>query len=157
VTLAVTDQGIGLPAWEAARVFDPFFRARSSVANAVRGSGIGLALVREYVRTMGGEVAVTSSPGRGSTFSFTLPRPVVVDLNASTGAADPAGSGLQAPAPSSGVWPAGTRSSGRGGPGGVPSPNGRPPSASRPCGVSHPDRSGPAGTMPVGLMSVWTS
>jgi signal transduction histidine kinase len=81
VTLAVTDHGIGLPAWEAARVFDPFFRARSSVANAVRGSGIGLALVREYIRTMGGEVAVASSPGRGSTFSFTLPRPVVVDLN----------------------------------------------------------------------------
>jgi signal transduction histidine kinase len=86
VTVGVTDQGIGLPDWEAARVFDPFFRARSSVANAVRGSGIGLALVREYVHAMGGEVAVRSAPGEGSTFSFTLPRPVVVDLNALDGA-----------------------------------------------------------------------
>jgi signal transduction histidine kinase/FixJ family two-component response regulator len=69
----VVDRGIGLPPWEASRVFDPFFRARSSVANAVRGSGIGLALVREYVRTMGGEVFVDSEPGAGSVFGFTLP------------------------------------------------------------------------------------
>jgi signal transduction histidine kinase len=73
VRIEVTDHGIGLPAWEAARVFDPFFRARSSVANAIRGSGIGLALVREYVHTMGGEVHVRSAVGEGSTFSFTLP------------------------------------------------------------------------------------
>lgn len=70
----VTDQGIGLPPWEASHVFDPFFRARSSVANAVRGSGIGLALVARYVRAMGGEVGVRSSAGDGSTFWFTLPR-----------------------------------------------------------------------------------
>jgi signal transduction histidine kinase len=69
----VVDRGIGLPPWEASRVFDPFFRARSSVANAVRGSGIGLALVREYVRSMGGEVFVDSEPGAGSVFGFTLP------------------------------------------------------------------------------------
>jgi signal transduction histidine kinase/ActR/RegA family two-component response regulator len=74
VRIEVVDHGIGLPDWEAARVFDPFFRARSSVANAVRGSGIGLALVREYVRSMGGEVFVDSMPGEGSTFGFTLPR-----------------------------------------------------------------------------------
>jgi two-component system, sensor histidine kinase RpfC len=54
-------------------VFDPFFRARSSVANAVRGTGIGLALVREYVRSMGGEVSVVSELGTGSVFGFTLP------------------------------------------------------------------------------------
>ncbi len=73
VRIAVVDRGIGLPEWEAARVFDPFFRARSSVADAIRGSGIGLALVREYVRTMDGDVEVRSVPGQGSTFSFTLP------------------------------------------------------------------------------------
>jgi signal transduction histidine kinase len=82
VRVSVRDHGIGLPAWEASRVFDPFFRARSSVANAVRGSGIGLALVREYVRAMDGEVSVESTPGVGSTFAFTLPlAPTVVDLN----------------------------------------------------------------------------
>jgi signal transduction histidine kinase len=73
VALEVVDRGIGLPPWEVSRVFDPFFRARSSVANAVRGSGIGLALVREYVRSMGGEVYVESEPGSGSVFGFTLP------------------------------------------------------------------------------------
>jgi signal transduction histidine kinase len=74
VRVAVIDQGIGLPAWEAARVFEPFFRARSSVTNAVRGSGIGLALVREYVHSMGGEVTVDTRFGEGSTFAFTLRR-----------------------------------------------------------------------------------
>lgn len=69
----VQDHGIGLERREAARVFDPFFRANPSVANAVRGSGIGLALVKEYVRTMGGGVGVQSEPGVGSTFWFTLP------------------------------------------------------------------------------------
>jgi len=54
-------------------------------------------------------------------------------------------------------WSGGTTSSGCGGGGGVPSPNGRPPSRSRPCSVSQPHRSGPAGTMPVGLMSLWTT
>jgi signal transduction histidine kinase len=81
VRVSVTDHGIGLPEWEASMVFDPFFRARSSVANAVRGSGIGLALVREYVRAMGGEVTLDSTPGEGSTFTFTLPlAPRIVDL-----------------------------------------------------------------------------
>jgi signal transduction histidine kinase/FixJ family two-component response regulator len=73
VEVEVADHGVGLPPWEVSRVFDPFFRARSSVANAVRGTGIGLALVREYVRSMDGEVSLTSEPGAGSVFGFTLP------------------------------------------------------------------------------------
>ncbi|MEX1162768.1 MAG: hybrid sensor histidine kinase/response regulator [Nitriliruptor sp.] len=76
VRIEVEDRGIGLPPWEASHVFDPFFRARSSVSNAVRGSGIGLALVARYVRAMGGEVSVRSEPGEGSTFAFTLPTTV---------------------------------------------------------------------------------
>ncbi len=72
VTVRVADEGVGLSEREAAHVFDPFWRATTSVSNAVRGSGIGLALVREYVRSMQGEVAVQSAPGRGSIFSFTL-------------------------------------------------------------------------------------
>lgn len=58
---------------------------------------------------------------------------------------------------SAGLWPAGTCSPTTTGPGGLPSPKGRPPSSSRKCGVAHPVRSGPIGTIPVGLMSVWTS
>jgi signal transduction histidine kinase len=72
VRIEVRDRGVGLSEWEAARVFDPFFRARSSVTNAVRGSGIGLALVRSYVRAMGGDVEVASAPGEGSTFTVSL-------------------------------------------------------------------------------------
>lgn len=74
VRIEVEDHGIGLEPRVAARVFDPFFRATPSVANAVRGAGIGLALVKEYVRLMHGEVGVRSTPGDGSTFWFTLPR-----------------------------------------------------------------------------------
>lgn len=74
IRIEVQDHGIGMEPQQAARVFDPFFRANPSVANAVRGSGIGLALVKEYVRTMGGRVGVQSEPGVGSTFWFTLPQ-----------------------------------------------------------------------------------
>lgn len=69
----VRDEGVGLTAEEATRVFDPFWRSRSSVKAAKRGTGIGLTLVREYVRTMGGRVEVRSTPGKGSSFVFTLP------------------------------------------------------------------------------------
>ena len=84
VRIEVEDHGIGLEPRVAARVFDPFFRATPSVANAVRGVGIGLALVKEYVRLMRGEVGVQSTPGGGSTFWFTLPRAdgAPVDLGA---------------------------------------------------------------------------
>jgi signal transduction histidine kinase len=71
--VTVVDSGVGLSPDEAAHVFEPFWRAPRSVSNATRGSGIGLALVQEYVRVMGGEVSVASVPGQGSRFSFTLP------------------------------------------------------------------------------------
>ena len=69
----VKDAGTGLSPDDAAHVFDPFWRSRHAIKAAQRGSGIGLTLVREYVRTMGGDVGVTSDLGVGSTFYFTLP------------------------------------------------------------------------------------
>ncbi|MDP9069611.1 MAG: ATP-binding protein [Actinomycetota bacterium] len=69
----VIDEGTGLTADEANHVFDPFWRSRRSVKAANRGAGIGLTLVREYVRSMGGRVDVHSTPGEGSSFYFTLP------------------------------------------------------------------------------------
>ena len=69
----VKDTGSGLSPEDAAQVFDPFWRSRDAIKAAQRGSGIGLTLVREYVRAMGGEVGVESEKGRGSTFFFTLP------------------------------------------------------------------------------------
>ena len=69
----VKDEGTGLSEEDAANVFDPFWRSRSAIKAAQRGSGIGLTLVKEYVRSMGGDVGVRSKLGLGSTFHFTLP------------------------------------------------------------------------------------
>ena len=73
VRVEVEDAGEGMTADEAAHVFEPFWRGTSARNEATRGSGLGLALVREYVRLMGGEVSVESSPGAGARFSFTVP------------------------------------------------------------------------------------
>jgi signal transduction histidine kinase len=68
----VTDRGVGMAASDAAHAFDAFWRARPGTSRS-RGTGIGLALVRDYVRLMAGDVGVESQLGAGSTFWFTLP------------------------------------------------------------------------------------
>lgn len=73
VRVAVTDRGIGVPAASRARVFEPFWRGPTAVADAIRGTGIGLALVREYVEALGGRVGIDDAPGGGSVFWFTVP------------------------------------------------------------------------------------
>ena len=70
--IEVADKGVGLGPADAAHAFEPFWRAQPGTSRT-RGTGIGLALVRDYVRLMGGEVGVHSQPGIGSTFFFTLP------------------------------------------------------------------------------------
>ncbi|MCX6543178.1 MAG: response regulator [Acidobacteria bacterium] len=70
VTLAVTDEGVGMSADVQARVFEPFFTTRPEE----RGMGLGLPMVREIVEETGGCVTVESKPGRGSTFTVLLPR-----------------------------------------------------------------------------------
>jgi signal transduction histidine kinase/HAMP domain-containing protein len=70
VRVEVTDEGIGLSPDDVDRVFEPFWRAG---ATRTRGAGLGLAIVAEYVRGMGGTVGAVSEPRRGSTFFFTLP------------------------------------------------------------------------------------
>lgn len=73
VRIDVTDHGVGLGPEELARVFEPFWRGRHATSSAARGTGIGLALVREYVQAMDGEIGVESELGEGSTFSFAVP------------------------------------------------------------------------------------
>ena len=72
VRVSVTDAGVGMTTEDVERAFTPFWRAGNASTRGTRGAGIGLSLVAEYVRTMGGRVEVESHVGRGSTFAFTL-------------------------------------------------------------------------------------
>ncbi|MET7334005.1 HAMP domain-containing sensor histidine kinase [Nonomuraea sp. NPDC005650] len=71
--LVIEDEGPGLDAEEAARVFDRFYRADSSRTRTTGGAGLGLAIVRSIVTAHGGRVEVRSSPGRGAAFQVRLP------------------------------------------------------------------------------------
>ncbi|MDB5909040.1 MAG: Multi-sensor Hybrid Histidine Kinase, partial [Massilia sp.] len=72
-TLTVRDTGIGIADDELDRVFERFYRSRRPDGLHIEGSGVGLALVRELVRLHGGNVTVRSTPGKGSSFTVTLP------------------------------------------------------------------------------------
>lgn len=69
---SVRDTGVGIAPEHLNRVFEPFFRV-TTVANVVKGSGLGLSLVKNVIERHGGEISVTSALGEGSTFSFWLP------------------------------------------------------------------------------------
>ncbi len=73
--IAVTDNGIGISAHHLGRIFDPF--ERGDAPPTVDGSGMGLAIVQRLVEAMGGEVAVESTIGVGTTFTVMLPQPGV--------------------------------------------------------------------------------
>jgi two-component system, OmpR family, phosphate regulon sensor histidine kinase PhoR len=73
VSIAVADKGIGIPADEQRRVFDRFVRGSEATRRRIKGTGIGLAMVRDIVRAHGGEVRLASEPGRGSCFTILLP------------------------------------------------------------------------------------
>ncbi len=73
VRIEVTDTGIGLTQEEQERLFTKFFRAENPTTKEVRGTGLGLWITRSLVEMHGGEIEVASNPGKGSTFSFTLP------------------------------------------------------------------------------------
>ena len=71
--LTVADTGMGIRDEDLPRVFDRFYRARESSSRTDEGAGIGLALVKELVEIMGGNIAVASRPSHGTTFTVTLP------------------------------------------------------------------------------------
>jgi GAF domain-containing protein len=73
VELAVADTGIGLTVEQQAKLFQEFTQADSLTARRYGGTGLGLALSRKLARMMGGDVTVTSEPGKGSVFTVRLP------------------------------------------------------------------------------------
>ncbi|TMC29763.1 MAG: HAMP domain-containing histidine kinase [Chloroflexi bacterium] len=74
ITVAVHDTGVGIAPTDQARVFEEFEQVHGSRASEQEGTGLGLTLSRKFVELHGGKIWVESEVGRGSTFSFTLPR-----------------------------------------------------------------------------------
>ncbi len=73
VTLVCRDEGIGISVEDQARLFQEFFRSTNPQALAEPGTGLGLTIVKRIVDRHGGQITVDSAPGRGSTFTVTLP------------------------------------------------------------------------------------
>ncbi len=72
ITFAVSDSGIGLTLPEIKRLFRPFSQANVSIASRFGGAGLGLSSVKQLARSMGGDIAVTSRRGGGTTFTLTV-------------------------------------------------------------------------------------
>jgi signal transduction histidine kinase len=73
LSIRVADTGIGIAADQLSDVFEPFVRTPEAVAKGIRGTGLGLVIVKAVADAHGGSVTVASTPGRGSTFTIRLP------------------------------------------------------------------------------------
>jgi signal transduction histidine kinase len=73
IEIAVADTGIGIAAEHHTAIFEEFRQVGGDYARKREGTGLGLTLTRRFVELHGGKIAVESAPGRGSTFTFTLP------------------------------------------------------------------------------------
>ena len=71
--LEVADTGIGMPDSALETLFHPYTQVPKATAEQVNGTGLGLAICRHYCHMMGGEIAVVSESGKGSTFTVSLP------------------------------------------------------------------------------------
>ena len=72
--LSITDTGIGMEPEELQYIFQPFRQVDSSLTRKHEGTGLGLSICRRILETMGGSIAVKSSPGSGSTFTIRFPK-----------------------------------------------------------------------------------
>jgi signal transduction histidine kinase len=87
VTFSVADTGIGIAPEYHTAIFEDFVQVDSPIQKRLRGTGLGLSLSKRLAGLLGGSVAVRSEPGKGSTFSVTIP----VRYPGADGADDPAG------------------------------------------------------------------
>jgi signal transduction histidine kinase/NO-binding membrane sensor protein with MHYT domain len=85
VLVRVTDRGIGIPADQLERIFEPFTQVHEGFTRPTEGMGLGLAIGRQLARDMGGALTVASIPGEGATFTLCVPRAGVARDGAAAG------------------------------------------------------------------------
>jgi signal transduction histidine kinase len=90
VHISVADRGMGVPAAEQTRIFEPFYRAPNAIEAQIQGAGLGLSLVQRIVEVHGGRITVRSDVGQGSEFTVHLPAASEDTAYRTSGAPDPA-------------------------------------------------------------------
>ena len=75
IHFAIADTGVGIAAEKQAVIFERFVQAEGSSTRSFGGAGLGLAVAKELVESMGGAIGVDSEPGKGSCFWFAVPLP----------------------------------------------------------------------------------
>ncbi len=78
--ISVTDTGIGISTEDRQRIFEEFYQVKRDPAHKREGTGLGLALSKKFVELHGGRICVESEPGKGSTFTFTLPLRAPIEI-----------------------------------------------------------------------------
>jgi two-component system phosphate regulon sensor histidine kinase PhoR len=84
LVIDVRDQGVGIPHDHLDRIFERFYRVDNARSRERGGTGLGLAIVKHIAQVHGGQVAVTSTVGQGSTFTLHIPRDAKLESRAVT-------------------------------------------------------------------------
>lgn len=80
VEVSVTDKGVGILSGEIPRLFDRFHQIDASSTREHEGAGLGLYICKRFINAHGGDIEVTSAWGQGSTFSFSIPKNLAVEI-----------------------------------------------------------------------------